>query len=129
LKIHIDGGARGNPGPAAIGAVLRDDQNQYFLSEYIGPATNNVAEYTAMEKALEKAVSLGIKQVQVFSDSELMVKQLNGIYRVKNDTLRVIYNRVNELIKNFDNIEIIHVRREFNKEADSLVNKALDERK
>jgi ribonuclease HI len=128
MKIHVDGGARGNPGPAAIGAVLDDGRQQVFISEYIGRATNNIAEYTALQRALEKARELKADSIQVFSDSELMVKQLTGIYKVKNENIKKIYNSIKSLATGFSKIEYVHVRRQYNKEADSLVNKALDER-
>jgi len=128
MKIHVDGGARGNPGPAAIGAVLDNGQEKYFISEYIGIATNNIAEYTAMYEALKKAQELKYDEVEVYSDSELIVKQLNGEYRVKNQDLKKIHDRINSLAEGFHKVRYIHVKREYNKEADSMVNKALDER-
>jgi len=126
--LHTDGGSRGNPGPAGIGGLIEDQEGilvQSF-SEYIGTQTNNYAEYKALIKGLELSLHKNIKELECYLDSELVVKQLKGIYRVKDETLKILHTKVQTLIKKFDTIEFIHVKREFNKEADKLVNKALD---
>lgn len=127
--IHTDGGARGNPGPAGIGAVLTDESALLVaeVSEYIGEATNNQAEYKAVIAALEKAKALGAVEVNLFADSELVVKQLKREYKVKHPELLPLYSKVYNLSLGFKKITYTHVRREFNKEADALVNKAIDE--
>lgn len=130
--LFTDGGARGNPGPAAIGAIAstNDGEELFRLSEYIGDTTNNIAEYRALEAALTSlADSKYTGEVQANLDSELVVKQLNGEYRVKNTSLLPIFTNIKQLSKNFEKITFKHVRREQNKIADMLVNKALDERK
>ncbi len=126
--VWVDGGARGNPGPAAIGAVVKDEQEQLItsLSRRIGIGTNNQAEYMALIAALEKAISLGARQVHVKSDSELMVKQLNGNYRVKNANLKRLYQKVKQLQGSLQEFTITHIPRQQNQEADRLVNRALD---
>ena len=127
---YTDGGSRGNPGPAAAGFVLNDAaggarlQAKAFL---IGRATNNVAEYTALIKVLESATQIGAKEVTVHSDSELLVKQINGQYRVKSEKIRPLYEQAVELLGEFKYWEVRHVLREKNMEADALVNKALDQ--
>ncbi len=134
LKItaHVDGGARGNPGPAAAGMVLRDADDRQILQvegKFLGEATNNVAEYRALIAALERAAALNADQVEVFSDSQLMVRQMNGRYRVKNEGLKGLFRQANDLAAGFDKFAIHHVPREQNKEADSLVNRALNLRR
>jgi ribonuclease HI len=126
--IHVDGAARGNPGPAAIGATIKDEQGKLMasISRRIGSTTNNQAEYRAIIAALEKAVSIGIKHVAINSDSELVVKQLNGRYRVKKSTLRPLYQKIVQLIGSLEGFTITHVPRSRNVEADMLANKALD---
>ncbi|MDD9899104.1 MAG: ribonuclease HI family protein [Candidatus Melainabacteria bacterium] len=124
--IFTDGASKGNPGPASIGASLVVDEKEVaWISESIGQATNNIAEYTALLEGLRKAQELGYQEVLVKADSELMVKQLNGEYRVKNPDIKVIFLKVQELIKEFDKISFTHVRREFNQRADQLANLAL----
>jgi ribonuclease HI len=125
--MHIDGAARGNPGPAAYAVVIaRDGGPVVEEAETIGTATNNVAEYTALVRGLELAADLGIKKLAIFSDSELLVKQMNGEYRVKNADLLVLYEEANRLKNSFTSVTITHVRREQNKRADALGNEALD---
>jgi len=126
--IHTDGGARGNPGPAGIGAVLKDETGLLVaeVSGYIGETTNNQAEYKAVIAALEQAKSLGALEVALFADSELVVKQLNKQYKVKHPELAPLYIKVYNLSQAFKKITFTHVRREANKEADALVNKAID---
>jgi len=127
LTIHIDGASRGNPGPAAWAYVISHDGT--LLEEacgLLGQATNNVAEYTALVKALERAVSLQARIVHVKSDSELLVKQLSGEYRVRNAGLLPLYERVLQLVPQFDHIDYAHVYREQNRRADKLCNQVLD---
>jgi ribonuclease HI len=125
--MHIDGAARGNPGPAAFAVVLaRPGQPVVEKSETMGTATNNVAEYTALVEGLELAAGLGVKRVAVFSDSELLVKQMNGEYRVKHPDLQPLYQEANRLKRQFDAVTITHVRRGQNARADALCNEALD---
>lgn len=128
LTIYTDGGARGNPGPAAIGAVLYDEEKNTVaeVSEYIGETTNNQAEYKAVIAGLEKARELGAAEVDFFLDSELVVKQLKREYKVKNQDLASLFVKIHNLLLDFQKSSFTHVRREFNKEADALVNKALD---
>ena len=128
LIINTDGAADPNPGPAAIGANVKDDKGNVLasISRRIGKATNNQAEYQAIIAGLEKAVELGARQVQVYSDSELVVKQINGRYRVKNTSLRILYENVVKLTGSLEKFSIQHVRRSRSAEVDSLANKALD---
>jgi formyltetrahydrofolate-dependent phosphoribosylglycinamide formyltransferase len=128
IVVHIDGGSRGNPGPAAAGFVL-DDANGHRLQAkafFLGRTTNNVAEYTALVKALEAARVLGARYLTVYSDSELIVRQLSGRYKVKSDAIRPLFEQVNELRPLFESCLIQHVTRDKNEEADRLVNQALD---
>ena len=130
IIIFSDGGARGNPGPAGIGAVLYDSKKQVLvkISKYIGETTNNQAEYQALISALKKAKELGGQELDVFLDSELVVKQLNREYKVKNKELAPLFLEVYNLSLNFSKITFTHVYRENNKEADRLVNEALDKK-
>ena len=127
--IHTDGGSRGNPGPAAY-AYTMELAGQPLIEEkcYMGHTTNNVAEYTGVVKALEHAKELGVRKVLLKSDSELMVKQMTGIYRVKNDGLIPLFKRAMDLTRAFEKVTFQHVRREYNKHADRLCNEAMDER-
>ncbi len=127
LIINTDGGARNNPGPAGIGVVFSTPNGEiiYEHGEYIGTATNNIAEYTALVKALEKAKDFVADEIECRLDSELVVKQLNGEYKVKDPGMKELYGKVKELIF-FKPVKFVHVRREFNKEADKLYNDALD---
>ena len=127
-RLSTDGGARGNPGPAAYGYVLEAEDGT-VLAAYgakIGIATNNVAEYSALIAGLEKALELGVDEVEVVSDSELMVKQMTGQYRVKNEALRELSLEAGRLARRIGNVDYTAVRREHNKLADQLVNEALD---
>lgn len=125
--IHIDGAARGNPGPAAYAVVLaRPGLPPVEEAATMGTATNNVAEYTALVNALHLATELGLKKLDIFSDSELLVKQMAGEYRVKHPDLQPLYKEASELRKGFAAVRIRHVRREQNKRADALCNEALD---
>ena len=132
--MYCDGACSGNPGKSGVGVVItlaEEDVIQsgmdktWMISEYIGIATNNIAEYTALIKGLEKATELGVMRIKVFLDSELLVRQVNGVYKVRNKNLVPLYNRIIKLLENFDSYSITHVRREFNKEADSLATKAV----
>ena len=127
-KLSTDGGARGNPGPAAYGYVLEAEDGTVLdaRGETIGVATNNVAEYRALIAGLEKAVELGVDELEVVSDSELLVKQMQGEYRVKNEALRELNDEANHLERKLSRVRYKAVRREHNELADKLVNEALD---
>jgi len=124
--LHTDGGARGNPGPAGIGYVLHIASRQITHGEYIGKATNNQAEYRALLAGMARACQERVTQLTCYLDSELVVRQLAGEYRVKDTALRVLYDRVCRLISEFERVSFTHVRREKNKLADALVNEAID---
>jgi ribonuclease HI len=129
VTIHTDGASRGNPGPAAVAFVVSvDDVVIAECSATIGSATNNVAEYTALIRGLEFAHGLGARAVQVLSDSELMVRQMRGEYRVKHPDLVPLFETAKEWAAKFASVQIDHVRREDNAEADRLCNEALDGR-
>jgi probable phosphoglycerate mutase len=127
-RLFTDGGARGNPGPAAYGYVLEDDDGSVIAAhgEAIGIATNNVAEYRGLIAGLEKAVELGVPALEVVSDSELMVKQMRGEYKVKNEALRGLSLQAASLARRIGGVEYRHVKRAHNELADRLVNEALD---
>ncbi len=126
--IWVDGAARGNPGPAAIGATIKDEQGKLVasISQRIGTTTNNQAEYRAVIAALEKAISLGARHVELNSDSELVVRQISGKYRVKNANLKPLYQKVKQLQSLLEGFTITHIPRQQNREADNLANRALD---
>jgi len=125
--MHIDGASRGNPGRAAYAIVLaRPGQPVIEEADTIGTASNNVAEYTALVEGLGLAAELGVKKLNVYSDSELLVRQMNGEYKVKNEDLRELYEEACRLRKQFEKVTITHVRREQNKRADQIGNDALD---
>lgn len=128
LEIYTDGGSRGNPGPAAAAVVIRDQQGKPILEAgyFLGKATNNVAEYKGLILALEAAGKIDADDVSIYMDSELIVRQITGEYRVKDATLAQLFERAQRLLLKFDSWRIKHVRREQNKRADALVNKALD---
>lgn len=127
MTIFTDGASKGNPGEAAVGVVLLEGGIEIAtVSKPIGVATNNVAEYTALIYGLEKAKSLGYRKAQVFADSELMVKQLRGEYKVKNDGIKPLYKKVKELESCFSSLQYNHVYRASNERADYLANKALE---
>ena len=130
ITIEFDGGSRGNPGPAGIGVVLRaqDGTPLVTLGRFIGRATNNVAEYRALITALEKAKELGANRIHIRGDSELIVKQMRGEYRVKNADLRELYDEAQFLLHQFDEAKLEHNLRDKNKLADKLANKAMDRR-
>jgi formyltetrahydrofolate-dependent phosphoribosylglycinamide formyltransferase len=125
---HIDGGSRGNPGPAAAGYTLTDTAGRRLQAKglALGRATNNVAEYTGLVKALEAASQIGAEQLLVYSDSELLVRQINGEYKVKSGLLRPLFEQALSLLASFKSWQVRHVRRQNNVEADKLVNQALD---
>lgn len=129
-SLFSDGGARGNPGPSGIGAVLYDSNGVvvFEISEYIGEATNNQAEYKAFIAGLEEAVSRFSVSDNIIChlDSELIVKQINGEYKVKNAELKILFSSAKQLLLKFDNYKVLHVPRAKNKEADALVNNAID---
>ncbi|HSM86365.1 MAG TPA: ribonuclease HI family protein [Candidatus Limnocylindrales bacterium] len=127
---NIDGGARGNPGPAAYGVVVRDSHGKVLaeLSDYLGLQTNNYAEYSGLLAALEYAAQARYQSLKIFSDSELLVRQMQGRYKVNSPGLKELFSRAQVLVQKFHHFGIEHVLRERNKEADRLVNKVLDER-
>ena len=127
----VDGAARGNPGDAGCGAAIFDEHGALVkeLSRYLGRATNNVAEYEGLLMGLEALLRLGVKKMVVQSDSELLVRQLNGAYRVKDEKLKLLFQRAMALLRQFHSYRIVHVRREMNKLADRLANRGIDEAK
>ena len=127
LTVNVDGGARGNPGPAAVGVVVRDADGEVLeeAGERIGRATNNVAEYRALLLGIERAAALGASELELVGDSELIVRQVKGEYKVKDATMRKLHAQVRRALEPFDRWSIRHVRREHNAEADRLVNEAL----
>ena len=128
VTIWVDGASRGNPGRAAIGVIINDEQGELMarISQRIGTTTNNQAEYRAIIAALEKAIELGATHVVINSDSELVVRQLNGRYRVRKAELKPLHQKVKQLQSSLEEFTITHIPREQNKEADRLANKALD---
>ncbi len=126
--IYTDGGARGNPGPAGIGAVIYDEQKKVIaeISEYLGETTNNQAEYRALIAAFKKAALLKAAELDCYLDSELVVKQLKREYKVKNKDLAPLFLEIHNLSLNFQKISYTHIPRERNKEADRLANEAMD---
>jgi ribonuclease HI len=127
--LMVDGAARGNPGEAGCGAAICDETGAVVkeLSRYLGHTTNNVAEYEALLMGLEALVQMGRKKVRVQSDSQLLVRQLNGEYRVKDEKLKVLFQRAVSLLRRFDAYRILHVPRESNKLADRLANRGIDD--
>lgn len=128
VKIYTDGGSRGNPGPAACGIVIFDDKGKLLKinGKYLGIATNNQAEYEGLVTALRMAAQMKVSVVKCYLDSELIVKQLTAVYKVKNEKIYRIKETIDKLIKQFDHVEYYHVPREKNKFADKLVNIVLD---
>jgi len=126
--VNVDGGARGNPGPAAIGVVVQAPEGDVLeeRGERIGKATNNVAEYRALLLGIERAAAFGASEVELVGDSELIVRQVKGEYKVKDAGLRKLHAEVKSALSPFERWSIRHVRREHNREADRLVNNALD---
>ena len=128
MTVHVDGGSRGNPGPAAIGVVIRDEDGTVLaeLGERIGVATNNVAEYRAVLRGVQRAAELGARRLELVNDSELVAKQLTGAYKVKHPAMRPLYLEALEALRAFDAWTIRSVPRAENAAADRLVNEALD---
>jgi len=126
--VNVDGGARGNPGPAAIGVVLRDGGGEVLeeVGETIGQATNNVAEYKALLRGIDLAAAQGASELELIGDSELVVRQVEGRYKVKNAGIKPLHEEVKRALQEFDSWSIRHVRRAENADADRLVNQALD---
>jgi ribonuclease HI len=129
LTVNVDGGARGNPGPAAIGVVVRNDDGAVVeaVGETIGRQTNNVAEYQALLRGLELALAHGADEVELIGDSELVVRQIEGRYKVKNAAMKPLHAKAKEMLAKFDRWSIRHVKRAQNADADALVNQALDD--
>ncbi len=129
-ELYVDGASRGNPGPAGAGALIKDPSAKVVrrLKKFLGRTTNNVAEYSALVLGLEAARSMGIDRISVFADSELIVKQLNGVYKVKSEDLRPLYEKASALSKGFKEFSIKHIYREKNAAADALSNEAIDGR-
>lgn len=127
--LMVDGAARGNPGTAGCGAAIYDETGAVVkkLSRYLGQATNNVAEYEGLLMGLEALIQLGRKKIVVQSDSQLLVRQLNGQYRVKDEKLKRLFERAVTLLRQFDSFQILHVPRELNKLADRLANQGIDD--
>lgn len=128
LTIHIDGGSRGNPGPAGCGVAIANEKGEaiYEAGYFLGRMTNNMAEYTGLLKGLEDAASCGASELQVYCDSELLVKQINGEYRVKNETLKDYFDKAMTGLRGIGKWKVTHVRREANARADELANIAMD---
>jgi len=126
--IYTDGAARGNPGPAGAGATITDPDGKTLgeVCKYLGETTNNQAEYQALLLALEEAKKLNITRVTIYSDSELMVRQLNGVYKVKNQGLKPLFQKISTLLRQIGAYSVNHVPREENKRADKLANLAID---
>ncbi len=134
MTIHafIDGASRGNPGDSGIGVVLKDQTGSFIesISGYIGKTTNNIAEYSALLVCLNKAIEISCKHLIVFSDSELLVRQINGQYRVRNEGIKKIYQHIQRVLtKSAVRFEVKHINRERNKEADLLANAGIDSRR
>ena len=125
MEVYIDGGSRGNPGPAGLGVYFTGVAR---IAEYLGPQTNNFAEYSALIVALKFAVAQRFKTLKVYSDSELVVKQIQGSYKVRNENIRPLYESALRWIALIPEFSIEHVRREFNKDADQLANDAMDKK-
>jgi len=128
--LFIDGASYGNPGDAGIGILVYDINHRCVekVSQYIGKATNNVAEYTALTTALIEALILGFREIEIKSDSELLVRQLRGRYKVKSNNIKILYLLAKHLIRGYKKVEIDYIRREQNKEADRLANEAIKNR-
>jgi ribonuclease HI len=130
LRLYSDGAARGNPGPSGAGAVLIEPGGTVVakLGKYLGTQTNNYAEYMGLLIGLRHAKSLGAKEIEVFADSELLIRQLGGRYQVKSPTLRPLYEEAVKLLNDFSRVKLVHVPREMNAAADEMSNRAIDER-
>ncbi len=124
-KLYCDGASRGNPGEGGIGCVIfLNDDRVIKISEYLGKTTNNVAEYKALIRGLEEAQNAGVEEIEIFSDSELLVKQISGIYKVKNKNLIELYEKAKELLSKLKCYKIIHINRDNNSIADKLAKEA-----
>ncbi len=126
-EMYTDGASLGNPGHAGVGVVIRilnKPGEDLQISEYIGIATNNIAEYSALIKGLKKVSALGLKRITIYTDSELLVKQLKGIYRIRSATLRPFWEEARRILKHFEEYQVCHIRRELNKDADQLAKRA-----
>jgi ribonuclease HI len=130
VRVYSDGAARGNPGPAGAGAVLVAPNGQIIdrLGKFLGVQTNNYAEYMGLLLGLQRAQELGVKEVEVYADSELMIRQLGGRYQVKSPTLRPLYEEAMSFLKEFSRVKLVHVPREMNAAADEMSNRAIDEK-
>ncbi len=130
LRLYSDGAARGNPGPSGAGAVLVEPGGQVVarLGKYLGTQTNNYAEYMGLLIGLKHAKTLGAKEIEVFADSELLIRQLGGRYQVKSPSLRPLYEEAVKLLNDFSRVKLVHVPREMNAAADEMSNRAIDER-
>jgi len=130
LKVYSDGAARGNPGPAGAGAVLKNAQGQVVekLGQFLGDNTNNFAEYMGLLLGLKRARELGIQEVEIYADSELMIRQLSGRYQVKSPTLRPLFDEARALLRGFSRFTLTHIPRAQNADADEMSNRAIDER-
>ncbi len=130
LRLYSDGAARGNPGPAGAGAVLVEPSGQVVdrLGKFLGTQTNNYAEYMGLLLGLKRAQELSVREVEVFADSELMIRQLGGRYQVKSPSLRPLYEEALKLLNDFERVKLVHVPREMNRAADEMSNRAIDER-
>jgi ribonuclease HI len=131
INIFVDGASKGNPGPAGVGIVIKAAGGKSLrnISKYIGKTTNNVAEYTALNFALTEALISNFKNVSIKSDSELLVKQLNGKYKVKSNNIKNLYLQAEHLMRGFNQVKIDYIRRAENKQADKLANQAITQRK
>jgi ribonuclease HI len=130
LRVYSDGAARGNPGLSGAGAVLVEPSGQVVdrIGKFLGVQTNNYAEYMGLLIGLRRAKDLGVREIEVFADSELMIRQLGGRYQVKSATLRPLYEEAVKLLNDFSRVKLVHVPREMNKAADEMSNRAIDER-
>lgn len=130
VRVYSDGAARGNPGPAGAGAVIVGPDGEVIerLGRYLGNNTNNYAEYMGLILGLERARELGVREVEVLADSQLMIRQLGGSYKVKAENLKPLHGEALALLRGFDKVKLVHVPREQNKEADEMSNRAIDER-
>lgn len=128
IFLYIDGASRGNPGPAGVGLLILDNNRKKIKEfyKYLGEATNNIAEYNALIYGLEKALELNADEIVINLDSELVAKQVNGEYRVKNSDIKPLFERAVDSLKNFKKFELRHIARSENKEADKLANKAIN---
>lgn len=130
VRLYSDGAARGNPGLAGAGAVLVEPSGQVVdrLGKFLGKQTNNYAEYMGLLMGLKRAAELGVSEVEVFADSELMIRQLGGRYQVKSPSLKPLYQQALRLLNEFERVKLVHVPREMNRAADEMSNRAIDER-